>query len=240
MARVLNATFARLQAAFERQLRFAADASHELRTPLSVIHTKAEVTLNKPRSAAEYVDALETCLRSAKRMRPLVDSLLLLARADAGRLELKLENIDLSHMAEDCAAMLKPLAEDRGVTMQLDLQPTIANVDPFRITQVLANLLTNAILYNRRGGTVTATTRPEGQHAVIAVADTGVGIAGDRLEKSLIASIASRNRARANSAAPDWAWQSVRASSPARRNNFGEQRAESWPQHLQCVCRSRV
>jgi len=68
LAVTLNETFERLQTAFDRQIRFTADASHELRTPLSVIHSQAELSLSRERNAGEYKQSLETCLRAAKRM----------------------------------------------------------------------------------------------------------------------------------------------------------------------------
>ena len=95
LARILNDAFGRLEAAFRQQSRFTADASHELRTPLSIIHTHLELALTKPRSAEEYREAIETCLRASQRMKTLVDGLLTLARADAGKLELEPQKVDL-------------------------------------------------------------------------------------------------------------------------------------------------
>ena len=89
LAGVLNATFDRLEAAFERQARFTADASHELRTPLAVLRSQAQLALSRPRSAEEYRKSIEECLRAAERMTALVEGLLTLARADAGKLDLR-------------------------------------------------------------------------------------------------------------------------------------------------------
>ena len=183
LAHVLNSMFARLQAAFERQTQFAADASHELRTPLAVIHTEAESALNKPRSPEEYSAALETCLRAAKRMRPLVESLLVLARGDAGKLQLRRETFDLKNTVEDCAALVESLAAERKVSLTLDLQPVQLHADPFRLTQVVANILTNAILYNRPGGTAQATLRSENNFAILTISDTGLGIPPEHLPR---------------------------------------------------------
>src|SRR5213592_1019500 len=82
---VLNSTFARLEAAFAQQKQFTADASHELRTPLAVIISEAQTALSRERSAAEYRESVETCLDSAQQMRRLTESLLQLARLDAGQ-----------------------------------------------------------------------------------------------------------------------------------------------------------
>ena len=176
LATVLNAMFARLQEAFDRQVRFTADASHELRTPLSIIYSHSELALSRQRSAEEYRNAIETCFRASKRMKSLVDSLLVLARADAGKLDIKREKIDLGQTVEECADLVRPLAAGRHVELHLDMQRTTVVGDGFRIAQVVTNLLTNAINYNREGGRVNVSLRPDGSAAVLEVADTGLGI----------------------------------------------------------------
>ena len=85
LAAVLNSTFARLETAFAQQQQFAADAAHELRTPVSVMLTQTQTALNRERSAAEYRETIEACQRAAQRMRQLIESLLELARLDAGQ-----------------------------------------------------------------------------------------------------------------------------------------------------------
>jgi heavy metal sensor kinase len=179
LARTLNETFERLQTAFERQVRFTADASHELRTPLSIIHSHAELALTRDRTAAEYRQAIETCLRAAKRTKSLVDALLVLARADAGKLDLKCERFDLANAAEESVAMVAPRAQERNITVEADVRPVELEADRTRILQLLTNLLANAIQYNREAGRVVLTIDREGSETVVTVADTGVGIAAE-------------------------------------------------------------
>lgn len=176
LAVVLNDTFARLEAAFQQQVRFTADASHELRTPLAVIHTHAQLALARERSPEEYRNMFETCLRASGRMKDLVDSLLLLAGADAGRIALARSPLDLRGTVEECVDMVAPLAAKKGLSLDARLQPAEITGDPSRIAQVVTNLLTNAIRYNREGGRVHVTVAPDGDMAVLTVADTGVGI----------------------------------------------------------------
>jgi heavy metal sensor kinase len=179
LALTLNDTFDRLQVAFDRQIRFTADASHELRTPLSVIHSQAELSLSRERTAPEYKQSLETCLRAAKRMKSLVESLLVLARADAGKLVLNVEHFDLVAAAEECAAMVAQRAGERHVSVELHTSPVEINADRTKIMQLITNLLANAIQYNQEGGKVTLTIAPGvecAEEVVISVADTGVGI----------------------------------------------------------------
>jgi heavy metal sensor kinase len=177
LAQVLNAAFARLESAFLQQARFTADASHELRTPLSVIHSHAELALSRERSSDEYRQTLATCLKASGRMRSLVESLLLLARADAGGLELAPRDFDLRDVVQDCIGLLTPLAQQGNIELQAALGPVEVTGDPSRIGQVVTNLITNAIRYNHTGGMVQVSTGWSDGAAVLSVADTGTGIA---------------------------------------------------------------
>jgi two-component system, OmpR family, sensor kinase len=176
LAATLNGTFDRLEAAFDRQARFTADASHELRTPLSIVLSHAELALRKERSGEEYRDALGTCLTAAQRMRGIVDGLLTLARADTGEARLKREPADLRRLLEETAALLRTLAEKAGVALEVAAEDVTVTGDADRLREVAMNLLSNAIRYNRPGGRISATLRAEGGEAVLAVADTGLGI----------------------------------------------------------------
>jgi len=179
LARILNNMLDHLEDAFEQQKRFTADASHELRTPLAVICSQAELALARERSGDEYRQALATCAGAAQRMRTLVNGLLTLARADAGMLQLECAPFDLKACTEECAGLIQPLAEERNIAVDLDLEPVEWTGDVQRLAQVITNLLSNAIRYNRDGGKVRVRLRQEGNEAVLAVADTGIGIPED-------------------------------------------------------------
>lgn len=172
----LNEMLDRLESAFHRQVRFTADASHELRTPLTVILTHAELALSRPRSADDYKETIGTCRRAADRMKSLVEDLLTLARADVGRLDLKMRIVDLRHLVDESSAPLAPVAHARDLRIKVSGDTVRVPVDPARISQVITNLLTNAITYNRPGGSVILSTRQEGEFGVIQVADTGQGV----------------------------------------------------------------
>jgi heavy metal sensor kinase len=176
LARVLNDTFDRLEGAFERQARFTADASHELRTPLAVLRSQAQLALSRPRSAEDYHKAIEECLRAAERMTALVDGLLTLARADAGKLDLRREPVDLKRVTADALAQLRPLAEGLGIALAAKLVPAEVRGDPTRLGQVVTNLVTNAVRYNRPGGQVRVHLLTTNGNAVLKVEDTGFGI----------------------------------------------------------------
>jgi two-component system, OmpR family, sensor kinase len=181
LADVLNETFARLQAAFERQVRFTADASHELRTPLAVLRSHAELALSRPRTTQEYQQAIEACLRAGVRMTELVEGLLILARADAGKLDLGREPFELQQVVSETIGSLQPLADTKKVRLTADLKPAWVRGDAGRLSQVFTNLLTNAISYNRAGGTVHVCLNSDDGEIEVKVIDSGPGIsAADR------------------------------------------------------------
>ncbi|MGO8836874.1 MAG: histidine kinase dimerization/phospho-acceptor domain-containing protein, partial [Limisphaerales bacterium] len=121
LAAVLNSTFARLETAFSQQRQFTADAAHELRTPVSVMLTQTQTALQRERNAAEYRETIEACQRASQRKRRLIESLLELARLDAGQEPLKRLKFNLSQIASDCVELVLPLAAARGITIHGDL-----------------------------------------------------------------------------------------------------------------------
>lgn len=178
---VLNSTFARLDAAFAQQKQFTSDAAHELRTPVSVLLTQTQSTLNKERSPAEYRETLEACQRAAQRMRRLIESLLELARFDAGQESLQRMRFDLMNPARDCVEMLQPLAAERQIKIRTQLLPAACLGDAERVAQVITNLLTNALNYTQVGGEVEITTKAENGAALLIVSDNGPGISAEHL-----------------------------------------------------------
>ena len=183
LAAVLNSTFARLDAAFAQQKQFASDAAHELRTPVSVMLTQAQTALNRERTAPEYRETIEACQRAAQRMRRLIESLLALARLDAGQEVLKRLQFDFSKTISDCVEMVKPMAGERGVEIFTELSPLEITGDSERLAQVVTNLLTNAIQYNLPDGEVRVKLESQNGLAVLTVSDTGAGIPTEDLPR---------------------------------------------------------
>ena len=177
LAGVLNAMFTRLEAAFTQQRRFSADAAHELRTPVSVLIAQTHAALIKPRSYEENLSTIAACHRAAQRMRRLIGSLLQLARLDAGQEKLARAEFDLAIVADECVELVQSLADEQKVKIILEATRVKINGDADQIGQVITNLLTNAIQYNRSGGEVRISLRAEKNHALLTVADNGVGIA---------------------------------------------------------------
>lgn len=181
LARVLNATFARLEAAFAQQRQFTADASHELRTPISVLITEAQTALARERSAAEYRETVEACLETAQGMRRLTESLLELARFDAGQERLDRQPCDLAEQARVSVGLVRRLAEAAGITIESELVPVLVSADGDRLAQVITNLLANAVHHHRPGGRVWIRTRADTGSAVVEVSDDGPGIGSEDL-----------------------------------------------------------
>lgn len=178
LASAFNHMISRLQAAFERQKQFTSDASHELRTPLAVMRGELEIALRRERSPEEYQHTLSSNLEEISRLSRLVEDLLMLARADAGRAELRCEPVNLSALCQKTTEYILPLAEQREQTLtyQLPPQPVTIKADQQRIKQLLLNLLDNAIKYTDHGGTITLSLTTENQQAVLSITDTGRGI----------------------------------------------------------------
>ena len=177
LAASFNALLSRLDLSFESMRRFVADASHELRTPLSIIRGEADVALSHDRSAAEYRESLAIVLDESRRLSRLVDDLLNLARADAGRLKLQSEEFYLNDLLAECCRSVQSLAAARGIA--LECRP--AEDAPFRgdeelLRRLVMNLLDNAIRYTPPGGNVSAALEAHDSQLCIRIADTGVGI----------------------------------------------------------------
>lgn len=176
LAGVLNATFDRLQDAFDRQTQFTADASHELRTPLAVLRSQAELTLARSRTEQEYRQAIEACLRAALRMTELVEKLLLLARADSGATTFTMKPLAWGTIIQEVVDQLEPLAQEKGIALHVKLKPVALRGDAIALAQVVSNLITNAIQYNRVNGRVQVRLRQHTTEAELEVRDTGPGI----------------------------------------------------------------
>jgi heavy metal sensor kinase len=171
-----NDAFDRIQHAFEQQTRFTADASHELRTPLTIVLSQAELALKQSRSEAEYREMLDAIRRAAQRMKGVVEGLLTLARADAGQTALSTERFDLRDLVEETCKMLKPIAAERNITIDERLARAPMAGDRDRLSEAVANLISNAIRYNVPGGRVEVTLDADAEELTLRIADTGPGI----------------------------------------------------------------
>jgi signal transduction histidine kinase len=177
LTEVLNRSFDRLQASYESATRFSADASHQLKTPVAVLragldHLSRETGLTGPQASEIAVLRQQT-----RRLTALIDDLLLLAQADAGRLALEAEEIDLKPLIAAAEDDLQALVSDRDIRVEDELpESLIAKADRRRVMLVLQNLVENAAKYTPEGGTVKVSARQEDGWAVVSVANTGAAI----------------------------------------------------------------
>jgi heavy metal sensor kinase len=177
LAVVVNDAFARLEASFDQLRRFTADASHELRTPLAIIRGLGEAGLAEIRTAAEYKDAIASMLEEVDRLSSLVDTLLRLSHADAGRVPLSREPVDLAGLVREAAGSLAPLAEERRQALEVRTAAQIVvMVDRLILREAITNILDNAIKYSPEQARIEIQVSSRGGEAVVDVADEGPGI----------------------------------------------------------------
>jgi heavy metal sensor kinase len=182
LAEVFNGLLARLDQSFEKMREFMADASHELRTPLSIIRGEAEVALTQDREASEYRETLAIIQDESTHLSRIVDDLMVLARADAGQQALRLQNIYLNDLVEECCRAMQVLANRKAVTFTQDITEDVAFYgDEELLRRLIKNLLDNAVKYTPAGGGVLVKLDCNGSAAKIIVEDTGIGIASESI-----------------------------------------------------------
>jgi len=147
LATTLNEMLGRLEAAFEHERRFVADASHELRTPLSMLRTELELALRRPRSHDELEAAVRSAAQEVDRLSLLAEDLLLLARSDQGALPVRPERVRVDDLFATVEERFAPRARERGHEVAVHPTSAFVDADPVRVAQALANLVDNALLH---------------------------------------------------------------------------------------------
>ncbi|MET0306411.1 MAG: ATP-binding protein [Solirubrobacterales bacterium] len=183
MLRSLDAARSEREAALKRQREFVADASHELRTPLTSILANLELLQTTLRGADQEEERamVDSALRSSGRMSRLVGDLLLLARADAGRIAAR-TRCDLAEAAGNAAAEVAPTIGERELRIEND-RPLPVDGNPDELHRLVLNLLDNAVRHTPPGSTIELRLRAEGADAVVEVADDGPGVPGEMREQ---------------------------------------------------------
>lgn len=166
-----------------RRMRLLGEVAHELRTPLTVIDGTIEAMIDGVLPASP--EALVGISDEVRRMRRLSDDLSALSRAEEGRLSITPGSMDLGETVARAAERLRPQASDAGLSLDVTASetPLIVQADRDRIAQVVTNLVGNAIRATPAGGDIRVTVRAAADRAEIVVADTGVGIAADEVER---------------------------------------------------------
>lgn len=165
-----------------RRTRLLGEVAHEMRTPLTSLDGYVEGMIDGVFTAD--ADTLTSLSAELRRLHRLADDLSSLSRTEERRLDLHLVDTDLAALARAAAARLTPQFDDADVTLVVAAaSPLPVQADPDRITQVLTNLLGNALLATSAGGTVTVAAQQSGNDAEVIVTDTGLGLARDELER---------------------------------------------------------
>lgn len=177
LTRVFNRMMDKLERSFQQSSRFSADASHELRTPLAVLQGRIEEALQRPDPTGEQQELLAGLLEQTQRLKSIIQGLLLLSRSDAGRLSIEHGSIDLGSLITALGEDVDFLLEDSGISYNSVLPTGIScRGDAKLLRLAVFNLLQNAIRYNIEHGTIQCILRPEEDHAVIEISNTGAGI----------------------------------------------------------------
>lgn len=176
LAGAFNGMLERLEESFQREKQFTSDASHELRTPVSVIMAYAE-DLASHAPDAETAEQAEAILLESRRMHTIIAQLLALTRGYEGRYRLEREEIGLRDMVSDVLAEMQDEADAHQIrlTEKIPLDLTL-DVDQSLLTQLLLNLVENAIKYGKEAGHVVVEARKQEEHILLSVRDDGIGI----------------------------------------------------------------
>jgi heavy metal sensor kinase len=185
LAQAFNETLARLERSFEQLRRFTSDAAHELRTPLTAIRSVGEVGLQSQGATEHYREVIGSMLEESGRLSRLVDSLLTIARADAGQIRLKKEPVTVLPFVQEVMSLLDVLAEEKDQCLSVDSAVAAeVQADPLIIRQVLINLLDNAIKHSPCGGSICVRVSTSDNSSVaVEVEDSGPGIPVEHRER---------------------------------------------------------
>jgi signal transduction histidine kinase len=177
-----NEMAASLEQLFDARRELVAWASHDLRTPLASLRAMAEALEDDLATPAEYVPAIRAQTEILSR---LVEDLFELAMIDAGAMTLELRDASLADLVVSCLGALEAEARARNVSLEARLDPADppVRIAPDKVERVLLNLLANAVRHSKRDGSVSVHVKPDTDHVVVAVEDTGDGLAPEANER---------------------------------------------------------
>ena len=180
----LNRMIDRLDASFRYSRRFVADASHELRTPLAVLQGELETLLRQPQFTSDWHDRVGSALEEVDRLTHIVEGLFAISRLDAGEAAAEWVPLDLAQLSAATVEQMSLLAEDKSIKISCYSSPGVwVQGDRARLKQVIVNLLDNAIKYTPQSGHIQLKVAAQNSHAVLEVADDGIGIPADALSR---------------------------------------------------------
>ena len=184
LADAINAAFNRYAFAVQRLKQFAGDASHQLRTPLAALRTMGEVAASRERPAAEYREVISGMLQELDRLRVVIEQLLALSRMDQSVLRDRFKQLDAGEVVAGVASLYGPVCEENGIHLEQTGNPGVQMRGvPELLTEMLGNLVDNAIRHTSWGGTLKIGCLSLSKDVVLFVHDSGPGIAEDMAER---------------------------------------------------------
>jgi len=179
---VINHMLERLEHAFEAQNRFSSDVAHEIRSPLTALRGQIEVALRKERPPEEYRRVMKESLEETLRLSRLAEDLMSLAKADAGVLQVRREDMDLRESLYVVLARFRPLAEEKNIQLTLHASESAAvHGDPDLIERLFENIVDNALIHTPPTGEVRVGMEKSGGWVSVYIEDTGSGIPAEEL-----------------------------------------------------------
>ncbi|HXM34184.1 MAG TPA: ATP-binding protein, partial [Pyrinomonadaceae bacterium] len=179
-----NETLARLEHSFEQLKQFTADASHELRTPLTAMRSVGEVALQNGGDTQYHHDVIGSMLEEVNRLTHLVDNLMILARADSGRIPLQRGEVGLLELATESAVLLEVLAEEKKQSVQIEGDKSLTVIgDRLILRQALVAIIHNAVKYSPPQGSIHVRVGTGNGDALVEIHDSGPGIAPEHHAK---------------------------------------------------------
>ncbi|MFD2942932.1 sensor histidine kinase [Flavobacterium notoginsengisoli] len=186
LSKTINNLLNRIEDAIEREKQFTSDASHELRTPLTVIKGTLEVLIRKPRDSKEYEEKINYCINEVDHLNSLVDQLLMMARFENQKQNIRQENVYLNAIVLDVLTLNSEKIRTKKLNVILDAKEEF-NVysDNYLIVTILRNIISNAIKYSKDNTEVKISLSREDNKINCVVLDQGIGIAKEDLESIL-------------------------------------------------------
>ena len=186
LSETFNEMLEKLENSFNKEKRFVSDASHELRTPVAIIMSYAEDLLSESESfhnRDEMMKSLNTIYNESKRMNTIISQLLALTRGDEGRYQINKEEFDILEVLNNVIEQLQEMADCSNIKLSVTtVEHIIVKADQSLITQMMLNLVENAIKYGKKSGNVWVGAEISDNELLITVKDDGIGIADEHLK----------------------------------------------------------
>jgi signal transduction histidine kinase len=184
LSETINNLLDRIENAIKREKQFTSDASHELRTPLAVIKGTMEVLIRKPREKQEYEEKINFCIKEVDRLNNLVDQLLLLARFENQKQNIRNEQVYLNSLILDTIARFSLKIKEKKITIVANFQEDYyIKSDTYLVSTILSNIISNAIKYSNKSGKIDIELKKDKENVYFSISDNGIGIVAEDLEK---------------------------------------------------------